>query len=173
MATGPCWWTTNWRGVDCRRTGLWLPSGGHFVAVGRGFGCHRAGILAAVGRAFWLLSGGRVELGERPMATVAGKALEVLSLKAEFLHDRPAFLTVTKKPSARLWGIGICRHGTRSRGIGKPTDVRPLKMAAVNHDRSVKCGRSEFHQARWFHRSELPKGRSEPRLKRFWQKVAG
>ena len=44
----------------------------------------------------WLPAGGHVELNEHPKETVSRELLEELGVQADFLSERPFFLTVTK-----------------------------------------------------------------------------
>jgi len=44
----------------------------------------------------WLPPGGHVEVGEHPRDTVRRECLEELRMQAEFLHPTPLFLTITR-----------------------------------------------------------------------------
>jgi len=81
--------------------------------------------------------------------------LEELSLTAEFLHDAPVFLTVTQTVGS------TAGHA----------DVSLWYVIKGDRNAAYEFDQSEFHQVRWFHRSDLPAGRSEPHLKRFLQKL--
>ena len=68
----------------------------------------------------WLPTGGHVELDEHPAETVRREAKEELGLEAEFFEDKPLFLTVTKTVGATaghtdvsLWYVlrGNCAEG--------------------------------------------------------------
>lgn len=103
----------------------------------------------------WLPSGGHVEPDEHPRRTVTREVMEELSMEAEFVSDTPVFLTVTQTVGA------TAGH----------TDVSLWYVIKGEAGAAYDFDRNEFHEVKWFHRSELPEGRSEPNLKRFLQKV--
>jgi 8-oxo-dGTP pyrophosphatase MutT (NUDIX family) len=105
--------------VDHRKAGLWLPTGGH------------------------------VEPGEHPVATVRREAREELGLKAEFspvAGDRPMFVTVTETSPA----------------AGRHTDVSLWYVLAGGTGQAMTPDPGEFRAARWWTRAQL--GRADPAL---------
>jgi 8-oxo-dGTP pyrophosphatase MutT (NUDIX family) len=104
----------------------------------------------------WLPSGGHVEPGEHPRATVARELREELGLELSEAQDAPLMLTISET-------VGIT--------LGH-TDVSIWYV--VNADRGValEFDAKEFHSVRWFHFSEAPVSRSDPHLGRFLEKLA-
>jgi 8-oxo-dGTP diphosphatase len=105
--------------VDHRKAGLWLPTGGH------------------------------VEPGEHPVATVRREAREELGLEAEFspvTGDRPMFVTVTET----------------SPGGGRHTDVSLWYVLTGGTGQPMTPDLGEFRAARWWTRAQL--GRADPAL---------
>lgn len=111
--------------VDHRNAGLWLPPGGH------------------------------VEPGEHPQETARREAREELRLEADFLSERPAFLTVTT---------------TVGTDAGH-TDVTLWYLLRGESATPLAADQSEFHALAWFDLSALPHPRTEPQLARFVQKL--
>ena len=111
--------------VDHRSAGLWLPSGGH------------------------------VEPGEHPKATVEREVREELGIAATFIADDPLFLTVTDTV-----GDGAVH-----------TDVSLWYLLRGDHRIPVAFDRGEFHTVRWFPFAALPLDRCEPHLCRFTSKL--
>lgn len=97
--------------VDHRKAGLWLPTGGH------------------------------VEPGEHPAATVRREAGEELGIEAEFspvTGDRPLFVTVTETG-------GPDRH----------TDISLWFVLTRSRIRTLTPDAGEFRSARWWSRYEI------------------
>jgi 8-oxo-dGTP diphosphatase len=105
----------------------------------------------------WLPSGGHVEPGEHPQDTVRRELREELMLAANFLHDGPLFLTVTD---------------TVGRTEGH-TDVSLWYVLNGSRSEPIEFDRNEFHGVNWFHRDEVPFGRSDPEMSRFVRKLYG
>lgn len=104
----------------------------------------------------WLPTGGHVEPNEHPKETALREAKEELGIDCEFLHDAPILLTQTET-------------------VGKTaghTDVSIWYALKGNRDRVLKYDDSEFKQARWFHKSEVPMDRTDPEMKRFLDKLS-
>jgi 8-oxo-dGTP diphosphatase len=98
--------------VDHRKAGLWLPTGGH------------------------------VEPGEHPTATVRREALEELGIEADFspaTGDRPVFVTVTETVPA----------------AGRHTDVSLWYVLTRRMSRPLTPDPVEFREARWWTRSQI------------------
>ena len=96
----------------------------------------------------WLPTGGHVEPGEHPRATVLREAKEELSIGGAFLDDPPLFLTVTET-------------------VGKTaghTDVSIWYVLRGDRSTEVVFDRSEFHSVRWFHKDEVPLERADPQM---------
>lgn len=65
----------------------------------------------------WLPTGGHVEPGEHPGITVLREAKEELSMEADFLHDKPLFLTVTETVGHIDVSIWYTLRGGRTDGL--------------------------------------------------------
>ena len=111
--------------VDHRNAGLWLPSGGH------------------------------VEVGEHPSATVARELREELGIDAVFIFPHPIFLTVTQTVGS------TAGH----------TDVSLWYVLEGDCRRHLEYDRAEFHQVAWFSLDQLPLERADPHLGRFVRKL--
>jgi len=103
----------------------------------------------------WLPSGGHVEPGEHPTATVIRELSEELGLEAEFTQAGPIFITVT-----RTVGPG-----------GRHTDVSLWYLLRGDSSRAIEFDRGEFHGVRWFGFDEIPFERSDPHMRRFVAKM--
>lgn len=98
--------------VDHRKAGLWLPTGGH------------------------------VEAGEHPAATVRREAREELGIEAEFspvTEGRPLFVTVTATAPP----------------TGRHTDVSLWYVLVRHMSRSLTPDTGEFRSARWWTREQI------------------
>jgi 8-oxo-dGTP diphosphatase len=104
----------------------------------------------------WLPSGGHVEPGEHPRATVARELREELGLELGGATEAPLMLTISAT-------VGI---------TAGHTDISLWYV--VNADRGValEFDAEEFHSVQWFHFSEAPVSRSDPHLERFLGKLA-
>lgn len=83
----------------------------------------------------WLPSGGHVDPGESPLATVVREAGEELQIAASFdtpFSDSPLFVTVT-----------------RTVGHGQHTDVSLWYIIAGNQDEQLDYDRGEMNGYRW------------------------
>ena len=103
----------------------------------------------------WLPSGGHVEPGEDPKATVVRELSEELNLAAEFVRDVPLFITVT---------LTVGEDGGH-------TDVSLWYLLRGDSSRAIEFDRGEFHGVRWFSFDEIPFERSDPHLCRFVAKM--
>ena len=104
----------------------------------------------------WLPSGGHVEPGEDPRATVVREIAEELGLAAEFINPDPLFVTVTP--------VG---------GDGGHTDVSLWYWLRGDSTRAIEFDRGEFHGVRWFGFDEIPFERSDLHMRRFVDKLGG
>jgi 8-oxo-dGTP diphosphatase len=104
----------------------------------------------------WLPSGGHVEPGEHPRATVIRELREELGLDLNEAPGAPLMLTTSET-------VGI---------TAGHTDVSLWYV--INADRRValEFDPEEFHSVKWFHCSEAPVSRSDPHLERFLGKLA-
>jgi 8-oxo-dGTP diphosphatase len=105
--------------VDHRKAGLWLPSGGH------------------------------VEPGEHPVATVRREVQEELGIPAVFspvTGDQPIFVTVTETAPT------VNRH----------TDVSLWFVLSSGANEPLKPDLREFRQVRWWSREDI--GQADPAL---------
>ena len=102
----------------------------------------------------WLPSGGHVEPGEDPQATVVREIAEELGLVADFMQPDPLFITVTRVGSD-----------------GGHTDVSLWYLLRGDSSRAIEFDRGEFHGVRWFGFEEIPFERSDPHMCRFVVKM--
>ena len=103
----------------------------------------------------WLPTGGHVDPGEHPRETALREAAEELSLKGEFLREGPVFLTSNET-------------------VGKTaghTDVSLWYVFRGDRSLSLNFDGTEFHDARWFHRNEVPIDRADKHMSRFLRKL--
>ncbi len=105
----------------------------------------------------WLPTGGHVEPGEHPRTTVMREAREDLGIEADFLFDKPRFLTVTHT-------------------VGKTaghTDVSIWYVLRGDSGQKLVFDATEFHSIRWFHKDDIPLARTDPQMSRFLKKLYG
>ena len=105
----------------------------------------------------WLPTGGHVEPDEHPKDTVVREAKEELSLKSEFLYEKPIFLTSTNT-------------------VGKTsghTDVSIWYVLKNDRNKSLVFDQSEFNQIKWFHKDNIPIENTDPEMGRFLKKLYG
>ena len=103
----------------------------------------------------WLPTGGHVDPGEHPRDTALREAQEELSLRGEFLEEGPVFVTINKT-------------------VGKTaghTDVSLWYVLRGDRRAKLKFDDSEFHDAKWFHRSDVPLDRTDRHMSRFLRKL--
>ena len=103
----------------------------------------------------WLPTGGHVEPGEHPRTTALREAEEELGIVAEFLYDKPLFLTITET-------------------VGKTaghTDVSIWYALRGSRDAEFDFDASEFHSVRWFDKDRVPLQRSDRHMARFLEKL--
>lgn len=104
----------------------------------------------------WLPTGGHVDPGEHPGNTVTREAYEELMIEANFLHEKPFFITSTVT-------------------VGKTaghTDISLWYVLAGDRNALLEIDENEFNEARWFHCNELP-ANCDPNLSRFVKKFYG
>jgi 8-oxo-dGTP diphosphatase len=97
----------------------------------------------------WLPSGGHVEPGEHPVATVRREVQEELGVAAVFspvTGERPMFVTVTETTSP------VHRH----------TDVSLWFVLSSGASQSLQPGLREFREVRWWSRDDI--GQADPAL---------
>jgi len=103
----------------------------------------------------WLPNGGHVEPGEHPRIAAARELKEELGVDLSDSVLAPLFITRTK-----------------TQGIGKGhTDVSLWYVFGGSRALSLSFDGSEFDEARWFHRRDVPFNRSDPEMSRFLQKL--
>lgn len=103
----------------------------------------------------WLPPGGHVDPGEHPRDTALREAQEELFLDGEFLKEGPVFVTITET-------------------VGKTaghTDVSLWYVLRGDRRSGVKFDDSEFHDAKWFHKDDVPLDRADRQMSRFLQKL--
>jgi 8-oxo-dGTP pyrophosphatase MutT (NUDIX family) len=103
----------------------------------------------------WLPSGGHVEPGEHPRATVARELREELGLELPDAPGAPLMLTSTETVGA------TAGH----------TDVSLWYVIDADRGLPLTVDAQEFHSVRWFHFSEEQVSRSDPLLARFLAKL--
>ena len=101
----------------------------------------------------WLPTGGHVELGEHPKETVVREAYEELKIKASFIQENPVLITSTETVGKTAGHTDISLWYTLRGDRSAPTEIDT----------------TEFHQSRWFHKSQLPSN-TDPHLARFVEK---
>ena len=104
----------------------------------------------------WLPAGGHVEIDEHPMQTSIRETKEELGIDAEFLYLDPVFLTVTETEG----------------NVTKHLDVSLWYLLKGDASVPITFDPEEFHDIRWFLQSALPFERSDPHMKRFYQKIS-
>jgi 8-oxo-dGTP diphosphatase len=104
----------------------------------------------------WLPSGGHVEPGEHPRATVARELREELGLDLGGAPEAPLMLTISET-------VGY---------TAGHTDVSLWYVISADRRLMVEFDAEEFHSVRWFRFSEAPASRSDPHLERFLAKLA-
>ena len=102
----------------------------------------------------WLPTGGHVEPNEHPRATALRECYEELKIRGDFLLDEPVLVTSTK---------------TVGRTAGH-TDVSLWYALKGDRSRPLEIDRTEFREARWFHKESLPTN-TDPHLSRFVKKL--
>ncbi len=103
----------------------------------------------------WLPTGGHVDPGEHPRDTALREAREELSLDGKFLKEGPVFITITET-------------------VGKTaghTDVSLWYVLRGDRNSSLVFDTSEFHDAQWFHKDDVPLDRTDKHMSRFLQKL--
>lgn len=104
----------------------------------------------------WLPSGGHVEPGEHPRATVVRELREELGFDLSDAPEAPLMLTTSET-------VGI---------TAGHTDVSLWYVINADRRLAVEFDPGEFHSVQWFHFSEAPVSRSDPHLTRFLGKLA-
>ena len=123
--------------VDHKKSGLWLPSGGHVEAIEG------------------------PEEGEDPKYTVVREDMEELSDKADFVYDRPVFITVTETVPNEIQPV---TH----------TDVSLWWVLKGDANREYEWEEREFHGIAWFDLDDIDAmERRDPELGRFAAKLTG
>ncbi len=103
----------------------------------------------------WVPTGGHVDPGEHPRDTALREAQEELSLRGEFLREGPVFVTITET-------------------VGKTaghTDVSLWYVLRGDRKSSLKFDDSEFYDAKWFYKGDVPLDRADKHMSRFLQKL--
>jgi len=104
----------------------------------------------------WLPTGGHVEPGEHPRATVARELREELGLELGGGVEGPLMVTISET-------VGI---------TAGHADVSLWYVINADRRVSLDFDAEEFQSVRWFHFSEAPVSRSDPHLERFLRKLA-
>ncbi len=105
----------------------------------------------------WLPAGGHVEPGEHPRDTALREAHEELNFSGGFLRPGPLLLT-------RTVTVGL---------TAGHTDVSLWYVLDGDRTAPIEFDASEFKDARWFHRTQVPMHRTDPEMGRFLRKFYG
>ena len=118
---------------------------------------HRRQLLLVdhVKAGLWLPSGGHVEPGEHPRATVEREVWEELQIEARFLLPEPLFLTITQ---------------TVGRTAGH-TDISLWYVLMGDSTEALRYDIEEFARIAWFPLDVLPLERTDPHMARFTAKL--
>lgn len=110
--------------VDHKKSGLWLPAGGH------------------------------VELDEHPKETVKREVVEELGVEADFLHDDPIFLTVTETvgQTAGHTDVSLWYILKGSAADSYEFDSREFKKIGWFSPQGIPYHRSDPHLKRCLHK---------------------
>lgn len=104
----------------------------------------------------WLPTGGHVEVGEHPRATVVRELQEELGLTTTAAHvGPPRMVTVTET-------VGM---------TAGHTDVSLWYVVAGSRETQVTYDAGEFNQVSWFRFADAPVHRTDPNLHRFLAKL--
>jgi len=103
----------------------------------------------------WLPTGGHVQTGEHPRSTATREAIEELSIQADFLFEKPIFLTSTT---------------TVGRTAGH-TDISIWYVLKGDRTMEISYEKNEFQAIHWFHRDSVPLDRADPEMERFIAKL--
>jgi 8-oxo-dGTP diphosphatase len=104
----------------------------------------------------WLPTGGHVELGEHPRATVARELGEELGLELSEAPEAPVMLSASET-------VGT---------TAGHTDVSLWYVIHADRRIALEFDAREFHSVQWFHFDNTPVSRSDPHLVRFLRKLA-
>jgi len=103
----------------------------------------------------WLPAGGHVEVDEHPKETVEREIVEELGVQADFVSEKPFFLTVTLTKGHK----------------GNHTDVSLWYILKATVGNSFQYDEREFHDIRWFPINRIPFHKSDPHMSRLVQKL--
>jgi 8-oxo-dGTP diphosphatase len=104
----------------------------------------------------WLPTGGHVEPGEHPRATVVRELREELGIESEHLLESPLFVTCSTT-------VGL---------TAGHTDVSLWYVVNEDRNRQLLWDAEEFNSVKWFTFANAPISRSDPHLSRFLRKLA-
>jgi len=115
-------------------------------------------LMDHINAGLWLPSGGHVELNEHPKTTVERELMEELNLSADFISEKPFFITQTV---------------TVNIGAGH-TDVSLWYLLNGNSEQQISYDKNEFNGYRWFGFDEILNTdikNSDPHMHRFTNKI--
>jgi 8-oxo-dGTP pyrophosphatase MutT (NUDIX family) len=104
----------------------------------------------------WIPTGGHVEPGEHPRATVLREVQEELGFAAPHPVEAPLMITCTTT-------VGL---------TAGHVDVSLWYVLRADRGELIEYDREEFGAVRWFRLNEMPLERSEPHMARFVAKLA-
>lgn len=154
--------------VDIRDTLAWIDSGAplcrtakpatppkHLVSYFLLVDEEHVLLVDHINAGLWLPTGGHVEPGEHPWATVRREAHEELGAECGADPRKPLFLTVTE---------------TVGRTAGH-VDVSLWHVLPGDRTAPLSWDAGEFRSVAWFHKDRVPLHRSDPHLARFLCKL--
>lgn len=103
----------------------------------------------------WLPSGGHVEINEHPKDTVKRECMEELGVEADFLNDKPIFITSTLTNGHQF------NH----------TDVSLWYILKGSKNNIYEFDKNEFTGIEWYKFDSIPFEKSDPHIKRFITKL--
>ncbi len=105
----------------------------------------------------WVPAGGHVDPDENPAETVRREIVEELGIEADFIHDDPKFITVTK-----------------TNGQGEHTDVSLWYVVRGDPETELTVEPGKFAEIRWWNIDDVlaaPVERFDPEMHRFLRKL--
>ena len=126
----------------------------HLISYFVLFDQHKILLVDHLNARLWLPTGSHVEPNEHPTETVKRECREELGIEAQFIFEKPIFISVTKT-------VGL---------TAGHTDVSLWYALRGNSTHAVDFDQSEFAQVKWFDFVNVPMGRTDPHMERFLKK---
>ncbi len=115
-------------------------------------------LMDHINAGLWLPSGGHVEINEHPKAAVEREIIEELNIPADFIFDKPLFITQTT---------------TVNIGAGH-TDVSLWYLLSGDSEAEIIYDKNEFNGYKWFDYAEIfdtDVTKLDPHMHRFLNKL--